>query len=302
MMSGKRDTARPEDRLRVVNAPRTEAAGCWLSVDAIRPCDSQPRRFFDPTAQQELIESVRLHGILQPLLVRPVDGGQYELVAGERRYRAARTVGLEKVPVLIRQLSNAEAIESALIENLQREELNPLEETEGILQLLALKLGQSEEQIVSLLYRIQNTARLKGTDNVMGSAEATAVQALFASLGKMTCDSFINNRLPLRNLPADLFRAVRQGKLAYTKARLLAQIKDRPRRERLLDQTLREDLSLSQLRQLVRLACAQPEPEPLFKRLAAVYRRVKKIDWQDPAKRARFEQLLGELDALVSNE
>jgi ParB family chromosome partitioning protein len=90
---------------------------------------------------QELVESVQQHGVLQPLLVRSRSDDQYELVAGERRYRAAKEVQLAEVPVVIRELSDEEAMQLSLIENLCREDLNPVEETEGILQLLALRLG-----------------------------------------------------------------------------------------------------------------------------------------------------------------
>jgi ParB family chromosome partitioning protein len=116
----------------------------------------QPRQYFDPQALQELVSSIKQHGILQPLLVRPVAGGKYELVAGERRYRAATEVGLENVPVVVRELSDDQAFQLALIENLQREDLNPVEETEGILHLLAIRLHCDVEAVKSLLYRMKN--------------------------------------------------------------------------------------------------------------------------------------------------
>jgi ParB family chromosome partitioning protein len=87
--------------------------------------------------------------------VRPIDSGQYELVAGERRYRAAKDCGLEKVPVVVRELSNEDAFQLALIENLLREDLNPVEETEGILQLLAVRLKRNVESVPTLLHRLQ---------------------------------------------------------------------------------------------------------------------------------------------------
>ena len=112
---------------------------------------SQPRRYFDPAKQEQLVQSVKQHGILDPLLVRPMPKNQYELVAGERRYRAAVALNLELVPVVIKQLSDQEALQLALVENLQREELNPVEETEGILQLLSLHLDSTELESRQLL-------------------------------------------------------------------------------------------------------------------------------------------------------
>jgi ParB-like chromosome segregation protein Spo0J len=117
---------------------------------------TQPRRYFDPDQQQKLIASVRQHGILEPLIVRPVAGDRYELVAGERRYRAAVALQLAEVPVVIRDLSETEALQIALIENLQREELNPLEETEALLELLAVQLGMEAIAVPRLLYHMKN--------------------------------------------------------------------------------------------------------------------------------------------------
>ncbi|MEA5516769.1 ParB/RepB/Spo0J family partition protein [Nodularia sp. UHCC 0506] len=132
-----------------------------IKLKDIRLPEQQPRRYFDPQALKELVSSVKQHGILQPLLVRPVAEGQYELVAGERRYRAATEVGLENVPVVVRELTDDQAFQLALIENLQREDLNPVEETEGILYLLAIRLKCDVESVKSLLYRMKN-AHSKG--------------------------------------------------------------------------------------------------------------------------------------------
>ncbi|NJM21436.1 MAG: ParB/RepB/Spo0J family partition protein [Richelia sp. SM1_7_0] len=128
---------------------------------------TQPRRYFDPKALSELAHSIKQHGILQPLLVRPRARTGYELVAGERRYRAAKECGLKDVPVVIRELSNEAAFQLALIENLQREDLNPVEETEGILHLLAIRLGKPVEEIPALLRRLQHSRKeaAKSSDN-----------------------------------------------------------------------------------------------------------------------------------------
>src|SRR5512136_1925538 len=114
------------------NGSQLPAVAHFVPVASIVPAKYQPRHYFDEGAMQELTASVREHGILHPLLVRPAGIGQYELVAGERRYRAARAVGLTEVPVVVREMTDSQAVQYALVENLQRQDLNPLEETEGI--------------------------------------------------------------------------------------------------------------------------------------------------------------------------
>jgi ParB family chromosome partitioning protein len=138
------------------DAETSRATETTVKLEDIVLPQHQPRRYFDPQALKELVESVKQHGILQPLLVRPGSEGKYELVAGERRYRAAQEVKLEVVPVVVRQLSDDQAFQLALIENLQREDLNPVEETEGILHLLAIRLHCDVEAVKSLLYRMKN--------------------------------------------------------------------------------------------------------------------------------------------------
>ncbi len=119
-----------------------------LPLNDIIPNREQPRKTFDEAALEELAESIRQHGILQPLLVRPLASGGYQLVAGERRWRAARLAKLTEVPVVVKELSDSEAMELAIIENLQREDLNPIEEAEG-LQALAEKCGYTQEEIAA---------------------------------------------------------------------------------------------------------------------------------------------------------
>lgn len=123
--------------------------------DIVLP-ESQSRRFFNPQAIVDLTQSVQKKGILSPLLVRPLAKNQYELVAGERRLRAAKAAGLEQVPVVIRELSDLETKELGLVENLQREDLNPVDETEGILSLLALQENLTVDEVISGFYRLYN--------------------------------------------------------------------------------------------------------------------------------------------------
>jgi ParB family transcriptional regulator, chromosome partitioning protein len=274
-----------------------------IAITKIDLPDQQPRRYFDPQAMQALRDSIQRDGILEPLLLREKDGDRYELVAGERRYRAAKEAGLESVPAIIRQLTTEQALHITLIENLLREDLNPLEETEGILQLLALRLNLSPEEITTLLYRMQNDVQ-RLTHNVMGQPEADLIQTVFAEVG-VAWESFINNRLPLLKLPNDILTALREGQLAYTKAQAIAKVKDTPQRKKLLKQALSKDLSLSEIReQVIQLqATTQPEGDdlPSFRiRMDDVCRRVKKAQvWDDPKKRRKLEKAIADLEALL---
>ncbi|MBP9989470.1 MAG: ParB/RepB/Spo0J family partition protein [Ruminococcus sp.] len=117
-----------------------------LRLTEIVPNNEQPRKNFDEDLLSELATSISQHGILQPLVVRPMQNGSYQLVAGERRWRAARIAGLTEVPVVIKELSNEEAIEIAMIENLQREDLNPLEEALGYKNMME-QLNITQEQV-----------------------------------------------------------------------------------------------------------------------------------------------------------
>jgi ParB family chromosome partitioning protein len=117
-----------------------------LAVDVIVPNPNQPRRDFDEDALEALAESIRANGILQPVLVRPVAGGTYELIAGERRWRAARLAGRETVPALVRPHDDAASLELALVENMAREDLNPVEEARACAALVE-ELGLTREEV-----------------------------------------------------------------------------------------------------------------------------------------------------------
>ena len=146
--------------------PSADAAGVrTLAIDALEPSPYQPRRPGDPAALDELAASVRSSGILQPLLARPHPDapGRYQIVAGERRWRAAQAAGLHDIPVLIRPLADAEAMAAALVENLQRQDLNPLEEAEGYRRLID-EFSLSQEALGAAVGKsrshVANTLRL----------------------------------------------------------------------------------------------------------------------------------------------
>lgn len=139
------------------------SSAVMLKLNDIEPNRDQPRKSFDEDALRELADSITRHGVIQPLLVRPLSDGGYQLVAGERRWRASRLAGLTEIPAVIKDMSDGEAMELALIENLQREDLNPIEEAQGIQQLIdAYGLTQDEaaEKIGKSRSAIANTLRL----------------------------------------------------------------------------------------------------------------------------------------------
>ena len=284
-----------------------------LSLDALRLPERQPRRYFDPRAMEELVGSIQRHGILQPLLVRPLReerAGEYEIVAGERRYRAAREAGLSEVPTVIRRMGDDEAVQYALLENLQREDLNPVEETEGILRLLALGLEKDVEDVISLLYRMQNSLRHRTrhersivTHNVMGNSQEELVLGIFEGLGIMTWESFVNNRLPLLNLPENILQALRSGAIAYTKARTIARLKDEKDREAVLHEAIVQNLSLAVIRSRVNALLAHQADRTtldLPSRASALARKLRRRKiLRDEKKRKRLETLLAEMERLL---
>lgn len=131
----------------------------------IEPNRDQPRKVFDEKALSELADSIAQHGVLQPLLVRPMMDGGYQLVAGERRWRASRMAGLTEVPVVIKELTDSQVAEIALVENLQRENLNPLEEARGYKEL-SERYGYTQEEVATIVGKsrsaIANALRLLG--------------------------------------------------------------------------------------------------------------------------------------------
>lgn len=163
-----------------------------LKISEIEPNRSQPRKEFDDEAMAELADSIAQHGVLQPLLVRPVVGGGYQIVAGERRWRAARMAGVMEVPVVVRELSDVQVMELALIENLQREDLTPLEEASGY-QTLMETYGMTQEEV----------------SKTVGKSRPS-----------------VTNALRLLNLPEPVRDLLSQGKISAGHARCLLGLPD----------------------------------------------------------------------------
>ncbi|GLV49358.1 Chromosome-partitioning protein Spo0J [Thermus aquaticus] len=286
----------PPDLARALDLSEV-GGGRLLPLEALSP-RPQPRRRFEEASLKALAESVRAHGVLEPLLVRPLGDGKYAIVAGERRYRAARMAGLSEVPVRVVELSEKEAKLFALVENLQREDLNPYEETLGVLDLLSEDLGRPVEEVVALLHRMRDEARRKVPQNVLGSLEARRVEEVFRALGRMGWESFVQARLPLLNLPENLKAALEEGSIPYTAALELKKVKDESSRKALLEEA-RAGLSLRDLKARVReLLQKEKAPKPWHREVGE---RLLRLDLEAllPEKRARVEALLAELKELL---
>lgn len=280
-----------------VQAPQT------LLIQQIQLPKQQPRRYFDPDKQAQLVKSVKEHGILEPLLVRP-SGSNYELVAGERRYRAAQEVGLQEIPVVIRDFDDRQALQVALIENLQREDLNPVEETEGVLELLAIELRRSTEDVTSVLHRA-NHAKNRGQaleENVF--LQLQTIESVLTGIGRFTAESFRTSRLPLLNLPSGILQALREGKIEFTKARAIARVKDDGQRQEILEAAISEALSLVQIKERIHQLYPDSQGKdspPLKSRMDEAYRQMKQSKiWSDPKRQKQLEKVVTMIETLIS--
>ena len=279
----------------------SESPTATVNIDKIRLPAQQPRRYFDPEKLNQLVQSVKEHGILQPLLVRAVNG-EYELVAGERRLRAAKAAGLTEVPIITKELSDIQTLQIALLENLQREDLNPVEETEGILELLSIELDVNSGEVISILNQVANAKKrgLELTENV--SRQLEIIESVLSGVGRFSAESFRTSRLPLLNLPDDVLEILRQGKIEYTKARAIAKLKDDGERRELLDKVLNENLSLSEIKQLIKELTPGKitVKETLNAKYSELGKRLKNAQvWEDVKKTKKLEKLLGDLEQLL---
>ena len=269
-----------------------------ISLDEIILPKSQVRHYFNQEKLEQLAESIKQYGVLEPLLIT----SQKELIAGERRLRASQIAGLTQLPVKILDISPEEAKALAIVENLQREDLNPVEETEGILELLQFKLNRNREDVISLLYKMN-----KGDDNVIIS-DAKTVEDTFASLGKLKWESFVINRLRLLNLPQPILEAIRQGKLEYTKGTTIARVKDEEFRDELLTSAITDDLSLNDIKAQIAQRQGKSNTdyselslEDLIKDVRQAYQRFSKSKkvWSNQKNRKKIETLLKQLNNLI---
>lgn len=196
-----------------------------LRLTEVEPDKAQPRKHFDDAALGELADSISQHGVLQPIVVRQVPGGSYKIVAGERRWRAARLAGLDQIPVLVKDISEQQAMELALIENLQREDLDPVEEAAGYRQLMD-RCGYTQE---------------------------TAAQ----KLGKSR--SAVANSLRLLNLPPKALEDLKKGLLTPGHAKAVLGLPDEESRQQAADWIVERGLSVREAELLCRNMMKQPK-------------------------------------------
>ena len=214
-----------------------------IAIDRLRPGKYQPRTHMDEAALSELADSIREQGVMQPILVRPVDGGRFEIIAGERRWRAAQRAGLKDVPALVRNVPDNSALALALIENIQREDLNPLEEAAGLARLIhefglthdaaAKAVGKSRSAVSNLL-RLTQLAKPAQEYLQSGALEmghARALLALPSAQQTATAARVVNAQLSVRETERLVESLLHPAKRAARRAQHAARDADTARLE-----------------------------------------------------------------------
>ncbi len=201
-----------------VASPEKPQAAAELPINQVKPNPKQPRQAYTESTLAELAESIKQRGVLQPILVTPSADGTYEIIAGERRWRAAQRAGLTTIPAVVKSAPENERFEMALIENIQREDLNPLEQAQGFLRLVN-EFHMTQDQVAAVI----------GKDRAV-----------------------VANTLRLLNLPDDMKSALTEGKLSASHARALVSIDDPAARQTLFKRILDEELTVRAVEQAVR--------------------------------------------------
>lgn len=208
-----------------------------LSISQVEPGLNQPRKRFDPDSLSELADSIRIHGVIQPLTVRRLSSGYYQIIAGERRWRAAKQAGLDEIPAVIIEADDRKVMELGLIENLQREDLNPAEEARGY-QTLMTEYGLTQEQVAQR----------------MGKSRPA-----------------VTNALRLLNLPEDLMALVEDGSLSAGHARALLGAPNQTLQRQAAKAVLEKGLSVRQTEALVKALQKEKKEKPQEDNVLAIY-------------------------------
>ena len=296
---GKIDRSFFDDVLGAVEEASAPPESAELPLDQLTPRADQFRRSFDPASIEALAASIGELGLLEPIVVRP-QGGGFEIIAGERRYRALRQLGWERAPVRVVAFDDAQAELAGAVENLNREDLSPLEEVDAVLSVLQHALGRPRDAVVASITQVRSL-ELEGKSTT--GSDAAPVTRLFKSLGYTSVNSFYANRLSLLRYPEDLLQAMREKGLAYTKARVLARLKDGEARQKLLDRALQDDLSVEELEQRVRAQLETARASPgLYSDFGRVKRLVTKrrVERLDAAGQKRLRHLMKEMEKLLT--
>ena len=208
-----------------------------LPISQVEPGLNQPRKRFDPDSLSELADSIRIHGVIQPLTVRRLSSGYYQIIAGERRWRAAKQAGLDEIPAVIIEADDRKVMELGLIENLQREDLNPVEEARGY-QTLMTEYGLTQEQVAQR----------------MGKSRPA-----------------VTNALRLLNLPEDLMALVEDGSLSAGHARALLGAPNQTLQRQAAKAVLEKGLSVRQTEALVKALQKEKKEKPQEDNVLAIY-------------------------------
>lgn len=196
-----------------------------LAVADIQPLQlpgkfKQPRLYFDPQKIERLQASIQKHGVLEPILVRPSKDGRYEIISGERRWRSCCALQIEYIPAIVRDMSDAIALEAALIAHLLNEDITTIEQTESILNLLSLHLDMPIDEVKSNLYRTKNVSASVSNKEGFEDETLVLVTETLREFG-LKLSSFVSNRLPLLNLSPEILDALRGGRISPTNAIIL---------------------------------------------------------------------------------
>ena len=209
---------------------KTESSGSLsLPISQVETCSSQPRKRFDDESLQELADSISQHGIIQPLTVRKLSSGYYQIIAGERRWRAARLAGLQEVPVIVIEADDRKAAELAMIENLQREDLNPMEEAAGFQSLIesyhmtqeeaAQRVGKSRSAVTNALRLLGLTLSVRKLveEGKLSAGHARTLVPLSPSLQESAANAIVSGGLSVRQTEALVKRLSAEKKEAQAK-------------------------------------------------------------------------------------
>ena len=209
---------------------KTESSGSLsLPISQVETCSSQPRKRFDDESLQELADSISQHGIIQPLTVRKLSSGYYQIIAGERRWRAARLAGLQEVPVIVIEADDRKAAELAMIENLQREDLTPMEEAAGFQSLIesyhmtqeeaAQRVGKSRSAVTNALRLLGLTPSVRKLveEGKLSAGHARALVPLSPSLQESAANAIVSGGLSVRQTEALVKRLSAEKKEAQDK-------------------------------------------------------------------------------------
>ena len=209
---------------------KTESSGSLsLPISQVETCSSQPRKRFDDESLQELADSISQHGIIQPLTVRKLSSGYYQIIAGERRWRAARLAGLQVVPVIVIEADDRKAAELAMIENLQREDLNPMEEAAGFQSLIesyhmtqeeaAQRVGKSRSAVTNALRLLGLTPSVRKLveEGKLSAGHARALVPLSPSLQESAANAIVSGGLSVRQTETLVKRLSAEKKEAQAK-------------------------------------------------------------------------------------